>query len=164
MIVAGKLPMGKIAPGGEIPVRRQPQVQVPDQEMTPPERYMIIAVSRIQKSLAGLARQLQDFTKPVDEYSIVSSYSTANEASVEVQPTFDTINEKIESIIVTGPPATAFTLNLGDRQWSLVTDASGKVILAPVAVLLSRNDRRLLTSATSGNWNLELMGHADERF
>src|SRR6266849_5744630 len=110
------LSMGKIAPGGVIPVRNATTTQVTDQEMSPIENYMIVAVSRIQKQLAGLARQLQDLTKPVDEYSIVSSYST------------------------------------------------GKVILAPVAVMLSRNDRRLLTSVTNGNWNLELMGHGDERF
>jgi hypothetical protein len=156
--------MGKVAPGGVIPVRNAPTTQVIDQEMRPVENYMIVAVSRIQKQLAGLARQLQDLTKPVDEYSIVSSYTPAGEAAVEVLPTFDTINEKIESIIVTGPVTTAFTLQLGDRTWNLSTDATGKVILAPVAVMLSRNDRRLLTSVTNGNWNLELMGHADERF
>ncbi len=156
--------MGKIAPGGVIPVRNAPTTQVTDQEMSPIENYMIVAVSRIQKQLAGLARQLQDLTKPVDEYSIVSSYSPAGEVAVEVLPTYDTINEKIESIIVTGPVTTAFTLQLGDRFWNLSTDATGKVILAPVAVMLSRNDRRLLTSVTNGNWNLELMGHGDERF
>lgn len=156
--------MGKIAPGGVVPVRRAPTTQVLDQEMSPIENYMVVAVSRIQKILAGLARQLQDFTKPVDEYSIVSSYTPAGEVAIEVLPTYDTINEKIESILVTGPVTTAFTLQLGDRTWTLTTDVSGKVILAPVAVMLARNDRRLLTSATNGNWNLELMGHADERY
>lgn len=156
--------MGKVAPGGVIPVRNAPTVQVLDSEMRPIENYMVVAVSRIQKLLAGLARQLQDFTKPVDEYSIVSSYTPAGESVIEVLPTYDTLNEKIESIIVTGPVTTAFTLQIGDRTWTMSTDATGKVIIAPVALLLSRNDRRILTSVTSGNWNLELMGHADERF
>lgn len=156
--------MGKIAPGGVIPVRHATSTEVLDSEMRPIENYMIVAVSRIQKLLAGLARQLQDFTKPVDEYSIVSSYTPAGEATIEVLPTFDTVNERIESIIVTGPVTTAFTLQLGDRTWTMSTDATGKVVIAPVAILMSRNDRRILTSATNGNWNLELMGHADERF
>jgi hypothetical protein len=156
--------MGKIAPGGVVPVRRAPTTEVVNAEMSPVENYMVIAVSRIQKLLAGLARQLQDLTKPVDEYSIVSSYTPAGESVLEVLPTFDTINEKIESIFITGPPTTAFTLQLGDRTWTLTTDVSGKVIIAPVGIMLSRNDRRILTSAVNGNWNLELMGHADERF
>jgi hypothetical protein len=156
--------MGKIEPGAVIPVRRMPSVRVEDMEMSPIENYMIVAVSRIQKNLAGLARQLEDRTKLVDEYSIVSGYTPANESIVEVLPTFDTISEKIESVIVTGPVTTAFTLQLGDRNWSMATDATGKVIMSSVAILLSRNDRRILTSGTAGNWTLELMGIADERY
>lgn len=156
--------MGKIAPGGVIPVRRMPSVRVEDSEMTPVENYMVVAVSRIQKILQALSRQLQDFTKPVDEYSIVGGYSPSNESTIEVLPTYDTINERIESVFITGPVSTAFTLQLGDRNWSMTTDATGKVVIAPVAILMGRNERRILTSATAGNWTLELMGHADERF
>lgn len=156
--------MGKIAPGGTVPVRRMPAVRVDDSEMSPVENYMIVAVSRIQKMLQGLSRQLQDLTKPVDEYSIVGGYSASNENTVEVLPTYDSINEKIDSIIITGPVTTAFTLQLGDRNWTMSTDATGKVIIAPVGIMLSRNDRRILTSVTAGNWTLELMGYADERY
>lgn len=156
--------MGKIAPGGVIPVRNMPTVRVEDSEMRPAENYVIVAMARIHSILAGLARQLEDRTKLVDEYSIVQEYIANSVSVVEVLPTFDTINEKIESVIVTGPVTTAFTLQLGDRFWSMSTDATGKCILAPVAILLGRNDRRVLSGQSAGNWNLELMGIADERY
>lgn len=156
--------MGKIAQGGVIPVRNMPTVRVEDSQNSPAENYVIVAMARIQRIMAGLARQLEDRTKLVDEYSVVQEYITNNILVVEVLPTFDTINEKIESVIITGPVTTAFTLQLGDRYWSMSTDATGKCLLAPVAILLGRNDRRILTGAAAGNWNLELMGIADERY
>lgn len=156
--------MGKIAPGGVIPVRNMPTVRVEDSQNSPAENYVIVAMARIQRIMQGLARQLEDRTKLVDEYSVVQEYITNNILVVEVLPTFDTINEKIESVIITGPVTTAFTLQLGDRYWSMSTDATGKCLLAPVAILLGRNDRRILTGASAGNWNLELMGIADERY
>lgn len=156
--------MGKIAQGGVIPVRNMPTVRVEDSQNSPAENYVIVAMARIQRIMAGLARQLEDRTKLVDEYSVVQEYVTNNILVVEVLPTFDTIGEKIESVIITGPVTTAFTLQLGDRYWSMSTDATGKCLLAPVAILLGRNDRRILTGVSAGNWNLELMGIADERY
>jgi hypothetical protein len=156
--------MGKIAPGGVLRVRNMPTVRVEDSEMGPAANYVIVAMARIQTLLRGLARQLEDRTKLVDEYSIVSEYTAANESVVEVLPIFDRIPEKIESIIITGPVTTAFSRQLGDRFWTMSTDATGKCIIAPVAILLSINDRRILTGQAAGNWNLELMGIADERY
>lgn len=156
--------MGKIQQGGAVPVRNMPSVSVTDSENTPAENFVILAMARIQKSLAAVERHVRNYTRLVDEYAVVSSYTAAGESVVEVQPVFDVPSERIESIIVIGPPATAFTLQLGDRFWNLTTDATGRVVMASISMLLSRNDRRILTSVTAGNWNLELMGYADERF
>jgi hypothetical protein len=79
-------------------------------------------------------------------------------------PIYDMMPEKIESIIVSGPAAAAATLTLGDRQMPLIMPASGIVVIAPVAILLGRNDVRQLASAVPGIWFVELMGIADKRF
>ena len=156
--------MGKLQHGSEISTRAVPKVQVPYQDIDPGTQYMLTALARIHRVMKGLAEQALDFTRPVDEYAIVGGYTGVGDSFVEVQPQFDTMSERIESVIVTGPVTTAFTLQLGDRNWTLSTDATGKVVLAPVSLQLGRNDRRLLTSATAGNWTLELMGHGDKRF
>jgi len=83
--------------------------------------------------------------------------------AVEALPNYE-IPEMISSVLVTGPTLTPFNLNIGNRSWDLVTDNTGKAILSPIALLLTRNDRRLLSSPVSGNWTLELMGTADARF
>lgn len=150
--------------GTVLPTRKAPVVEVPYEEVEPSTKYLLTALARIHRALQGIARQAEDLTRPVDEYQIVGGYTGVGDSLVETQPQFDTMNERIESIIITGPVTTVFTLQLGDRNWSMSTDATGKVIIAPVAILLGRNDRRLLTSATAGNWTLELMGHADKRF
>lgn len=131
----------------------------------PPERFVVIALSRIHKNLGKLARGMDDKSRPVDEYQVNAVYSVSEQIStVEVLPQFDMIAERITSVLVTGPPATAFTLQLGDRSFSLLTDTSGRLILSRTGFMLSRNDRRILTSSTAGNWTLELFGFADERY
>lgn len=155
---------GKIAPGQELPVRQAPRVQTLAEEIEAPYKYMLVALSRIHKILGDLAKRAQDYTKPVDEYSTGSEYIGANVTTVEAQPTYDRMPERITSILVTGPVSTACQVQAGDRYWNLATDATGKIVIAPVSMLLSRNDRRILTSVTPGNWTLELMGWGDERF
>jgi hypothetical protein len=234
-----------------------------------PEGYIQGAFSRIASGLKGLALRLDDFRYPVDEYE-TNTVSESNNG-VEVQPTYEFMTERIESVIVTGPsgitdavdtaitagvgaytatiplganlsgfyaettPGTAtsttvtvtgalggtltfeftqtasgpgsqlyqpfnppltpaspsvpivvtfngsastnagnlsayytqpatFTLQLGDRQWSLTMPASGVLVIAPLSLMLSRADRRLVSSASPGNWTLELMGWGDERY
>jgi hypothetical protein len=56
---------------------------------------------------------------------------------------------------------TAFTLKLGKRVWNLNLPATGILVIAPVSFSLSRSDDRQLSSATSGDWSLELTGFAD---
>lgn len=57
--------------------------------------------------------------------------------------------------------STPFTLVLGKRSWNLNLPPSGILVIAPVKFSLGRNDTRLLTSATAGDWGLELSGYAD---
>jgi hypothetical protein len=149
---------------GTVPVRNEPKTGTPDMDTTPPNVYTFNQLARIERNLGAIARKISDRTKPVDEYEVNAVYSAAESlTTVEVLPQFE-ISELITSVLVTGPPSTAFTLMLGDRQFGLLTDASGKLTLAPVGFLLDRSMRRVLTSATAGNWTLELMGHADARY
>jgi hypothetical protein len=113
------------------------------------------------KQLGDFARQVENRARVVDEYQVQSSVA-ASESTVTVQPIYDLVPEKIESIIITGP-AGAVTLQLGDRFWNLTIPATGIIVIAPVAVLLNRNDIRQLSGAP-GSYSLELMGIADERF
>lgn len=156
--------MGKIQHGARIDPRMVEPVSVPDIEMEPGQKSQLVALARIERALQIIARKLVSQSKYVDEYQIVGGYSAISTAIVEVQPQYDTLNELITSILVTGPASTAFTLQVGDRNWGLTTDTRGLAVIAPVAMMLGRNDRRLLTSLTPGNWTLELMGNADERY
>lgn len=156
--------MGKIQSGARIDPRMAEPVTVPDIEMEPGQKYHLVALARIERVLETIARKLVSQSKYVDEYQIVGGYSAISTATVEVMPQFDTMNELITSILVTGPVSTAFTLQVGDRNWGLTTDARGLAVIAPVVIMLGRNDRRILTSVTPGNWTLELMGSADERY
>jgi hypothetical protein len=161
--------MGKLGSGtrtiGSIPVRQvAPPVKTPDAEIDTPSKYTLIALNRIHEDLAGLGRQLENQTLPVDEYQVNSIYNqTTLTTSVEVLPQFE-ISEKIQSIFITGPVSTACVLTLGDRSLNMATDATGTITIAPVAFLLDRSERRILTSVTPGNWTLELMGYADVRY
>lgn len=144
--------------------RATPPVEVPDSPLPVADKYHLVALNRIHREIAAMSRKLASEVRLVDEYSIVGGYTGVGELIVEVQPQFDTMNELIQSVIVTGPASTAFTLQLGDRNWSVLTDASGRLEFTNIGLLLGRNDRRLLTSAMAGNWTLELMGRADERY
>ena len=57
---------------------------------------------------------------------------------------------------------TPFTLQLGGRIWNLLLPTSGILCLAgPLGIRLNQDDIRQLTSSVAGDWNFELMGHAD---
>lgn len=123
--------------------------------------YLAAGMVAMSEEMRKLARQIENRSRLVDEYQTQGSIS-ANETTVPLQPTYDFMPEKIESIIVVGPPGNV-TLTLGDRVWPLTIPAAGFLVIAPVAILLGRNDLRQLTGP-AGNYNLELMGIADERF
>jgi hypothetical protein len=63
--------------------------------------------------------------------------------------------------ITTQPQPAPFTLKLGKRAWNLLLPASGVLVIAPVAIKLSRSDDRYLIAPTPGDWSMELMGYAE---
>lgn len=130
-----------------------------------PMKFVALALIHLRNQVEKIARMVVDQSKRVDEYQ-VQTLTIEADATVtnplEVLPVFE-VGEIIESIIVTGP-AGAFTLQLGDRVWNLVMPASQFFFIgAPMGMMLSRNDRRLLSSSVAGEWTLELMGRADTR-
>jgi hypothetical protein len=66
-------------------------------------------------------------------------------------------------VLITGPTG-GISVQLGDRVWNLTIPATGVIVIAPVAILLGRSDVRQLTATTPGEYTLELMGHADDRY
>lgn len=130
----------------------------------PPEYYLEAILTQLHNRVRDLALTIDDRTRPVDEYQVASTEAPIATSEVIAQAQFDQITERITSILVTGPPSTAFTLQVGDRYWELLTNASGFVLIGPVSMFLERTDNRILTSATAGNWTLELMGWADARY
>lgn len=113
------------------------------------------------KSIDNLVRLIQDRSHRVDEYQPQELTNTVS--SMQTTPDYE-IDEIITSIIVTGTPAAAFTLNVGKRQWNLTMTASGILVIGPIQISLGRYDNRVLTSATPGNWTLELCGHTETKF
>jgi hypothetical protein len=59
-----------------------------------------------------------------------------------------------------------FVLQLGDREINgiLPYGSTGIVVIQCHGILLTRTDRRILTSPVAGDWTLELCGHADSRY
>lgn len=118
---------------------------------------------RLREALGEIARQAENRSFPVDEYNSTPISGAATSSVVSVMPTYDYMPEKIEAIIVGGPTGLV-TLTLGDRQLPVTIPASGIIVIAPVAIMLNRNDTRQLTAGTPGQYFLELMGIADKRF
>jgi hypothetical protein len=126
--------------------------------------YMAEGLLRYREALTDIARQAENRAHPVDEYNTVPLSGGSTESILTIMPIYEYMPEKIESIIVSGPAAATATLTLGDRAIPIVMPATGIIVIAPVAILLSRNDPRQLVSAVPGIWFVELMGIADARF
>ena len=122
-----------------------------------------LGLDELKEQIGNVARHLENRSFVVDEYNSAAVSGAGSSASVTVPPTYEYKPEKIESIIVTGPTG-VINLQLGDRQWALTIPASGILVIAPIAILLSRSDARILTPVTPGVYTLELMGVADQRF
>jgi hypothetical protein len=150
------------ANGTQIPIAPVP-AQTGTADIPVGEKYALIAIDRLEKSLGPVSRMIADVSHPVDEYA-TESVLDGGVTTVTVYPEYDKMAARIECVIVTGPPSTAFSLQLGDRAWTVLTDASGKFQVFGSGMLLGRNDQRILTSTTPGNWTLELTGFADERY
>jgi hypothetical protein len=147
-----------------VPLDTRPE-KVHDVDIPTAQKYMLVALNRLEKILGPLSRKVADITKPVDEYSITGIYNQVTSLNeITVFPQFDKSAERISYVLVTGPPTTAFTLTLGNRTWNVLTDATGTWQVHGAGIMLDKNDSRILQSATAGDWSLELCGFADERF
>lgn len=151
----------KLPPNTAITTRQPDSIRADDKEQEP-STYERLGLVHLKKQLERISRLAENAMMPVDEYNTASGVAGTT-AVVTVQPTYEFMPEKIESIIITGPTG-AITLQLGDRVWTLTIPASGILVIAPVALLLDRTDDRILRSATPGAYSLELMGRADKRF
>jgi hypothetical protein len=138
-------------------------IRTEDEEILSPG-YIAKGLNEFREALDNLARQTENHAYPVDEYNTCPLGSVASENALTLQPTYEYWPEKILSILVTGPPAAAVTLTLGDRVWPLVLPSTGILAIGPVAIILGRSDVRQLQAGTPGQFTLELMGFSDRRF
>ena len=156
--MARNIPRGK--PGtasGRYPMR-QPTAITAEAVEREPFKHIALALIHLRQQLDKLPRMIVDYSRPFDEYQ-PQSVSEA-ETQIVVQPAYD-MDEIVQFILVTGP-AGAVTLQLGDRIIPLTIPASGFIYMGPVTMRLARNDpRTLTTSGAAGQYNLELMGYAD---
>jgi len=159
---AGMRHHSKLPHDAEIHTRQPERVQVPDKDM-PVEQYIAVGLAMLASKQEEFARRVDNRAHIVDEYQTETIVGDS-QTTITLQATYDFMPEKIESIIINGPASASFTLQLGDRFWSMVMPASGILTIGYVAVLLGRNDPRILTASTSGDWFFELMGVADQRF
>jgi hypothetical protein len=125
--------------------------------------FETLGMAAYAEQLRTLAETIENRSNLVDEYNTAAITGAASSASVVVQPTYEYMPEKIESIVITGPPG-AISLQLGDRIWAMNIPATGILTIGDVALVLGRSDARVLTPAAAGVFTLELMGIADRRF
>lgn len=153
----------KLPPDSSVPVRgSNAPIGAQDVEQFSPE-FIAAGMLELREALGGIARKAENRSNPVDEYNSAPITGAATESVVTVMPTYEYMPEKIESIIV-GGPAGAASLQLGDRILPIAIPVAGIIVIAPVAIILGRNDLRQLSAATPGIYFLELMGVADRRF
>lgn len=126
-----------------------------------PHDYMTEVLTRLHASISDFTKLVEDKSHRVNEFQGMG-LNGESVTQIQVFPDYDMYDEIIESVMVTGPASTAFTLNLGKRAWTTVlTNAQGIFLVTPLRMKLGRNDTRILNSATAGNWTLELTGYAD---
>jgi hypothetical protein len=158
------MPHSKLPPDAKLFTRdTNAPIKAEDTDYSDPA-FIIQGLARLREALGELARQTENRGNPVDEYNTTPITGAATESTVTVLPTYEYMPEKIEAVIIAGPPAAAVTLILGDRQWSLVIPAAGILPIGPLAIILGRNDPRQLVAQTPGQYFLEVMGIADRRF
>lgn len=150
-------------PAGAVIHTRQPVKPGATDEESAEPGFEYEGLQQLLEQFETIARAAENRANPVDEYNSAAVTGAGSSASVTVQPTYEYMPEKIETVIVTGPTG-AITLQLGDRLWALTIPASGILVIAPVAILLGRSDSRILTPAAAGIYTLELCGIADRRF
>ena len=154
--------MGKIAPGAILPTRNAFDPIVPDVENASelPPNYLEYVMTRTARNLDRIAQWYGNQARLVEEFGGESIELATGETQLTVVPDYEPANERITSVLVTGPVTTAFVLELGARYMALSTDATGKCLLAPVGFTLTPTSKRLLTTAVPGSWFLQLSGYA----
>lgn len=164
MPLSGGIRHSRLPSDAEVSVRdTDAPIRSTDVEQFSPE-FVAAGLMRLRDSLSDLARQLENKSRPVDEYNTCPITGAATESVLTVLPTYDFLVERIEAVLITGPPAAQITLTVGDRQWNMVIPAAGVLPIGPLGMFLGRNDPRTLTAQTPGIYTLELMGYADARF
>lgn len=149
----------KIQPGGEEHLRQPTKVEVPNIEQEP-MKYIALALVHLRNAFTKVPKMLEDASRPVDEYRNQTLLADS-ETNIRVLPQYECA-ELIRSVLITGPTG-AVTLQLGTRIWNLTIPASGFILISPLWLQLGRDEDRILTAQTPGQFTLELMGHADER-
>ena len=149
----------KIQPGGEEHLRQPSKVGVPDIEQEP-LKYIALALVHLRNAFTKVPKMLDDMSRPVDEYR-VQTLAPDSESNIILHPQFET-TELIRAILITGPTG-AITVQLGNRVWNLTIPASQFILISPLWLQIGRDEPRVLTAQTPGDYTLELMGHADER-
>jgi len=85
----------------------------------------------LSEQVANLARAIENRSNLVDEYNTAAISGAGSSASVVVQPTFEYMPEKIESIVITGPALGSSILLAGTTGTGL---SAGSLIAGPVAL------------------------------
>lgn len=152
----------KLPPDATVHTRQPVPPTTTDQEQES-AGFETLGSAALLEQLGTIARAAENRANPVDEYNSAGVSGAGSSSSVVVQPTYEYMPEKIESIVITGPTG-AITLQLGDRIWQLNIPATGILTIGYVGLILGRSDARILTPAAAGIFTLELMGIADRRF
>jgi hypothetical protein len=154
--------MPKMQHGASLPVRNLPSpvIHTADEELPVPERYLEWIVTKVHRHLEQLANEAIARARVVEEYTNGSFQSATQETILTLVPDYSPASERITSILVAGPTTTAFTLQLGDRYLVMNTGTQGFVAIHGLCITLKPTSQRILTSATPGDWYLQLSGYA----
>lgn len=153
--------MPKLLPGTPLSVRNVPSPVIrQDTEIPVPEGYLEYITTQVHRRLASIENLLISQAKLVQETQGASYEGTEGLTTLNVIAEMNPASEVITEILVTGPPTTAFTLQLGTALLTLTTDVSGKLLLAPIQWILKAGDLRVLNSATAGQWYIHMAGYA----
>lgn len=154
-------------PGGSAPHHHHKHegergIVVPDEPRPITREWLDETITQVLRELRDAADLLRQESRSVDEYQVQTT-AVESTNSITWPAEFERVDEIITSILVTGPVSTAFTLQLGKRVWPLNTTPAGFLVIAPIRMKLNYTDIRQLSSATFGEWAVEVMGYPQFR-
>jgi hypothetical protein len=153
--------MPKLLPGTPLSVRNVPSPVIrQDTELEPPAHYLEYITTQVNRHLAAIENLLISQSHLIQETQGASYEGAEGLTTLNIIAEMNPASEVITEILVTGPASTAFTLQLGTALLTLLTDASGKLLLAPIQWILNAGDLRVLSSATAGQWYVHMAGYA----